>query len=127
MQADIDGHQRKVVMSRVRPARAAHGDGGIPLRRGRTLPFLVERAWNAPMGHYPEQFFIVDPKTRVVLYESPVAERAIWGLQSLTEVSDEVRTPLELSPGRYLVVFALGGIKGGELEVEAAEVEDAAA
>lgn len=127
MQADIDGHQRKVVTSRVRPARAAHGDSGIPLRRGRTLPFVVERAWNAPMGHYPEQFFIVDPQTRVVLYESAVAERAIWGLQSLTEVADEVTEPVELAPGRYLVVFALGGVKGGEIEVEATEVEDAAA
>jgi hypothetical protein len=127
MQADVDGHQRKVVTSRVRPARAAHGDDGIPLRRGHTLPFVVERAWNAPMGHYPEQFFIVDPGTREVLYASPLVERAIWGLQSLTEVADEVSTPIELAPGNYLVVFALGGVKGGEIDVEATEVEDAAA
>jgi hypothetical protein len=35
---------------------------------------------------------------------------------------DEVAADLELRPGTYLVVFALGGLMGGELEVAAAEI-----
>jgi hypothetical protein len=46
----------------------------------------------------------------------------VWGLQSLTEYRDEVTEPLRMQPGKYLVVFSLGGIMGGQLEVEAAEV-----
>ena len=122
MEADVDGYQRKVVSWSVRPARRSLGDSGIALRGGRTLPFTVTRAWSAPAGVYPEQWFLVDPATREVLHEGPRVERAVWGLQGLTEVTDEVRTPLDLPAGTYLVVFALGGLKGGEGEIEAVEV-----
>jgi hypothetical protein len=120
--AEIDGHQRKVIESEVRPARASHGTSGLPLRGGRTLPFVVRRAWNAPAGHYPERWYLVHPETREVLYEGPERLASIWGLQSWTEYSDEVDPRLRLEPGRYLVVFALGGIMGGQAEVEAGEV-----
>ena len=128
MEADIAGAQRKVVTSAVRPRRAQHGDTGIPLRDGHTLPFVVERSWSAPAGVYVEQFFLVEPETREVLYGSEARETFIWGLQGLTELSDVVREELPLRPGTYRVVFALGGLMGGELYVEAAEVpvEDAA-
>ena len=122
MEADVAGYQRKVVTWSVRPARPGLGTSGIALRGGRTLPFTVTRAWSAPAGVYPEQWFLVDPATREVLHNSPRVERSIWGLQSLTEVTDEVRSPLELAAGTYLVVFALGGLKGGEGEIEAVEV-----
>lgn len=107
--------------SSVRPVKLSHGDSGIPVRDGRTLPFRVQRSWSAPAGVYPEQWFLVRPDTREVLYEGPVVERAIWGLQGLTEVADDVTEPIRLDPGQYLVVFALGGHMGGELEVEAAQ------
>jgi hypothetical protein len=119
--ADIAGHQRKVVMSDVRPARAAFGGSGIALRNGRTLPFVVTRAWNAPAGNYSERWYLVDPATREVLFEGPEHFSSIWGLLSWTELSDEVAEPIPLPPGTYLVVFALGGVQGGEIEVEAAE------
>ncbi|HZA20524.1 MAG TPA: hypothetical protein VE889_06690, partial [Actinomycetota bacterium] len=110
MEADISGHQRKVVRSAVRPVRRAHGAAGIPLRNGRTLPFVVRRGWNAPAGRYVEQFFLVHPETREVLYESPVRNVLVWGLQSVTDLTDEVSEPLVVAPGSYDVVFALGGI-----------------
>ncbi|MDQ3941454.1 MAG: hypothetical protein M3238_08900, partial [Actinomycetota bacterium] len=66
-----------------------------------------------------EQWFLVDPQTKEVLYEGPSVVRLIWGLQSLTEFTDEVAEEVVLEPGTYLVVFALGGLKGGEVEVEA--------
>lgn len=121
MEADISGHQRKVVASEVRPARVAHGRSGITLKGGRSLPFVVSRKWNAPAGNYPEQWFLVEPESREVLYEGPVREVLVFGLQSLTEAADVVNESLALSPGTYLIVFALGGIMGGQIEVEASE------
>jgi hypothetical protein len=121
MEADIGGSQRKVVVSSVRPLDSRLVSSDIALRRGRTLPFVVTRAWSAPAGVYTEQWFLVDPESREVLHESVGREMLIWGLQSLTEVTDEVATPIELDPGTYLVVFSLGGLQGGELEVQASE------
>lgn len=121
MEAQITGTQRKVMSSSVRPVKVSHGTSGIPLRGGRTLPFRVERSWSAPAGMYPEQWFLVRPDTREVLYEGPPVERAIWGLQGLTDVVDEVTEPIALQPGPYAVVFSLGGQMGGQIDVEAAE------
>lgn len=123
MEAPITGTQRKVMTSSIRPARLSHGASGIALRDGRTLPFRIERSWSAPAGVYPEQWFLVRPDTREVLYEGPAAERPIWGLQGLTEVVDEVTEPFALQPGSYLLVFSLGGHMGGQAEVEAAEAQ----
>lgn len=127
MEADISGTQRKILTSSVRPARTDHGDQGIPLQDGKSLPFVVERGWSAPAGTYPEAFYIVDPKTDEVLYESPVRETAIWGLQALTDLRSEITDHITLKPGQYQIVFSLGGFRGGELEVEAFEVADEAA
>lgn len=121
MEADISGTQRKVVTSSVRPTRLAHGAEGIALRDGKTLPFAVLREWSAPAGYYPEQWFLVAPDSKEVLFEGPVQTALIWGLQSLTPVEDVVTEAVSLSPGRYLIVFALGGVKGGEIEVVAAD------
>jgi len=123
MEADINGPQRKILTSRVRPTKAAHGGEGISIRDGRTLPFEVSRQWSAPAGHYPEQWFLVDPQTREVLYESPVVTRRILGLQSPTDVVDVVDEPFELAPGTYQIVFALAALKGGEIEVTAHAAE----
>ena len=120
--ADIDGHQRKVVMSAVRPVRSIYGTEGIALLGGRTLPFVVKRAWTAPAGNWPEAWYLVDPTTREVLFEGPQKIVSIWGLLSWTEFSDEVDPRLPLEPGNYLIVFALGGVQGGQMEVEAREV-----
>jgi hypothetical protein len=123
MEADIDGHQRKVMRSAVRPARSAYGTEGIALEDGRTVPFVVSRGWNAPAGRYLETWYLVDPDTNEVVFEGPVRmEAKIWGLQSITDVTDEVRDEIPLGPGRYKIVFALGGVRGGEIEVEAREV-----
>ncbi len=127
MEADIAGNQRKVVRSHVRPVRTSHGTEGISVRDGKTLPFVVARGWNAPAGYYPEAFFIVAPDTSEVYYQSPSETRLIWGLPSVTDVVTEVAEPLDLPPGTYQVVFALGGVKGGETTVEVSEVDSQAA
>ena len=119
--ADIDGHQRKIVMNAVRPARTSHGPEGIALKGGRALPFVVTRAWNAPAGNWPEAWYLVDPATREVLFEGPQKIVSVWGLLAWTEFSDEVDPGIPLEPGTYLIVFALGGVQGGEMNVEAFE------
>ena len=127
MEADIAGNQRKLVRSRIRPVRSAYGTDGIAVRDGKTLPFVVTRGWNAPAGYYPEAFYIVDPKTAEVYYESQRETRLIWGLPAVTDVATEVAQPIELPPGTYQIVFALGGVKGGEATVEVVEVGTEAA
>ena len=122
--ADTDGHQRKIVNAEVRPLSRGHGDSGIPVKDGRTLPFVVDRAWNAPAGVYPEQWFLVDPESREVLYEGPFEFQKVVGLLSWTAVTDEVTESFELAGGSYLIVFALGGIMGGQAEVAAVEVAE---
>lgn len=125
--ADIEGHQRKVIRSAVKPARSGLGMEGIALRDGQTLPFKVSRGWNAPAGYYPEGWYLVVPDSGEVLASSDMGVTLIWGLASVTDVEDHVTEPIALMPGKYLMVFALGGIKGGELEVEAFEASEAAA
>jgi hypothetical protein len=127
MEADIAGLQRKVVSSTVRPLRVSQGPAGIPLRNGRTLPFVVSRSWSAPAGHYQEAWYLVDPSTREVLFEGPPREVRVWGLQSWTDFSDTVSDPIRLRAGDYLVVFALDGVKGGETTVTAADAIESAA
>jgi hypothetical protein len=120
--ADIDGLQRKIIRSAVRPVRHTFGDSGIPVRNGETLPFVVDRGWNAPEGYYTETWYLVQPDTGEVLFESTPTVRLIWGLASVTDVGEEVRDPVRLEPGSYKIVFALDGYKGGEMDVEAVEV-----
>jgi hypothetical protein len=127
MEADVGGLQRKVVFSRVYPARVSNGDSGIALKDGRTLPFVVTRSWSAPAGHYDEAWYLVDPSTREVLYEHSSREVRVWGLQSETEFSDTTTRAIPLAPGAYLIVFALAGVKGGETTVSAAPAMGSAA
>jgi hypothetical protein len=127
MEADINGPQRKVVYWNVKPTRAALGESGIPLQEGVALSFSVSRSWNAPAGYYVERWFLINPQTREVLYEGPERQVLIWGLQSWTEVTDEVAGRFRLAPGTYQIVFALGGMQGGTADVEAAEAPAEAA
>jgi hypothetical protein len=120
--ADIDGHQRKIVSASVRPARAAHGNTGISLSGGRTLPFVVTRGWNAPAGNYIEAWYLIDPETREVLFEGPSRRASVWGLLSWTEFTDTIEESVPLEPGNYEIVFALSGLLGGRTPVEAREV-----
>jgi hypothetical protein len=127
MQADINGPQRKILAAEVRPLKASHGSAGIATRNGRSLPFEVIREWSAPEGYYSEQWFLVKGDTGEVFVEGPLEQRLVWGLQARTEFRDEVRESFALPAGAYKLVFALGGLKGGEIEVEVAEASTEAA
>jgi hypothetical protein len=121
-EADIRGAQRKILAASVRPMRAAFGSAGIRLRNGRALPFVVRREWSAPAGTYAETWYLVHPESREVYFEGPVRSARVIGLQSATEFADEVVQPIELTPGTYQVVFALGGQMGGQIDVEVREL-----
>ena len=124
MEADIEGLQRKVVVSSVAPLRPSHGDSGIAVRDGRSLPFVLRREWSAPAGHYVESWYLVVPATGEVLFEGPRRNVLIWGLQSLTELVDEVVESVAMEPGSYEIVFALNDVLGGKLPVEAVEAPE---
>jgi len=128
MQADINGPQRKILSGGARPLKAAHGLEGIAVRDGMSLPFVVERQWSAPAGYYVEQWFLVKPDTGEVFIEGPAKQSLILGLQARTELIDEIPDRFPLEPGTYQLVFALGGLKGGEADVQvvAAPAEEAA-
>jgi hypothetical protein len=121
MEADIEGAQRKVLVSSVAPLKPSHGDSGIAVRDGKALPFVLRREWSAPAGNYVETWFLVAPESREVVHEGPQREVSIWGLQGLTEFVDEVLMPFPLDPGNYEIVFALNSVLGGKLEVTASE------
>jgi hypothetical protein len=120
--ADVKGAQRTVLVFEVKPLKLSHGQAGIPVQEGRTLPFTVRRQWVAPAGHYAERFFVVDKETREIIYEGPERLQATWGLQGVTEETTTITDSFALDPGTHLVVFALGGVSGGEFDVEAVEV-----
>jgi hypothetical protein len=121
--AEISGPQRTVLSFNIKPAKLSHGDSGIPLLNGRTLPFTVSRQWIAPAGHYAERFYIVDKESREIIFEGPERLQSAWGLQGATEETTEIGDSFRLEPGTHLLVFALGGISGGEFEVTAFEVQ----
>ena len=121
MQADINGPQRKILAAGARPLKPTHGLEGIAIRDGRTLPFVVHRQWSAPAGYYVEQWFLVKPETGEVFIEGLAKEALVLGLQARTELIDEVTDALPLEPGAYQLVFALGGLKGGEVDVQVVE------
>lgn len=125
VEADVAGLQRKVMKVSVRPIDSAYGDGGIPVQNNRTLPFLVTRSWSAPAGRYLERWFLVEQGTGRVVFEGPIREEVlIWGLQALSSLTDRLMNSFPLEPGPYGLVFALGGHKGAEVEVEAFTVSD---
>lgn len=124
MEAQVNGPQRKVLVSGVAPLKPSHGDSGIAIRNGRTLPFVLRREWSAPAGHYQETWYLVVPSSREVVHEGPTREISVWGLQSLTELVDEVVEPIPLEPGSYEIVFSLGRVMGGTLEVEAVDAPE---
>jgi hypothetical protein len=128
MQADINGPQRKILAAGARPLKPGHGPDGIAVRDGTSLPFVIERQWSAPAGYYMEQWFLVKPDTGEVFIEGPAKQYLILGLQARTELIDEVPGRFPLEPGSYQLVFALGGLKGGEVDVEVvpAPAEEAA-
>lgn len=98
---------------------------GILTDEGRTLPFVVERAWSGPAGNYIEEWSI--RRGRDVLYRHAPRGIKVWGMQAVSRFEDVVEDPIELEEGTYLLVFVVEGRYMGSVEIEVSPVSEAAA
>lgn len=98
---------------------------GIPVVDGRTQPFRVTRLWSGPAGHYTEAWSI-RKGFHEVLYEHPLKDIHVRGMQSVTEIVDRVEQPPALEEGTYLLVFVVEGLFMGSVDIEVRAVPAAA-
>lgn len=111
--------------AKVAPADRPY-DQGIELEDGRTKPFIVERSWIGPMGHYWEQWSIRGKDGEVVV-QGDQRQIFVKGFQSIRTFSDRVDRPVALQPGKYDLVFHVENIFMGSVEIEAVAASSAAA
>ena len=100
-------------------------EDGILLQDGYTLPFLVERGWSGPAGHYIEEWWIA-AGNGPVLFHFGWHEIFVHGLQSVSRFVDRVDHRIPLEPGRYHLAFGIMGVFMGAVDFEARAVEPAA-
>lgn len=113
-----------LIKVRVAPADSPW-DEGIISSDGKTEPFVVERSWSGPAGHYIEQWSIRSGGS-AVLYESEPERRFVRGLQSVSTFTDLVSEPLELAPATYQLVFIVEGRYMGSADFEVGAKKTAA-
>lgn len=111
--------------ARVAPADKTY-ETGIKTASGRTQPFIVERGWSGPGGAYNEQWSI-RRGGREVIHASEAKQISVRGIQSITRYTDRVETPIQLSQGKYQLVFIVDGWFMDSIEIEVTEGESAAA
>lgn len=107
----------ELVRAKVAPADRPY-EKGLEVADGRARPFVVERSWLGPMGHYWEQWSIRREGGEVVL-EGPRKEIFVKGFQSIRTFTDTVEAPLSLEPGKYELVFHVEGVLMASVDIEA--------
>lgn len=100
-------------------------DEGVVADGGSTQPFIVERSWSGPAGHYTEQWSIRQGGS-TILFESVPERRFVRGLQSITTYADRVDVPIALEPGTYQLVFVVEGRYMGSYAFEVGAKKTAA-
>lgn len=115
----------ELVKARVAPADRPY-EQGIEIVDGRTTPFMVERSWLGPMGHYWERWSLRRKGEEVILEGEP-SEIFVRGFQSVRTFTDTVDRPLALEPGSYELHFHVDGEFMGSVDIEASAVSSAAA
>lgn len=107
--------------ARVAPAERTFADG-IVTQEGTTAPFLVERSWSGPAGHYNEQWFIRDSEGKAI-FEGPTRVISVRGFQSESRFVDVVGNAITLVAGSYQLTFLVEGRHMGaaDIEVKAAD------
>jgi len=106
------------VDARVYQAQGADAPAGIYLVAipGRTLPFVVHRAWKAPTGFVAEEFRLIAPSGRVAFRWGPEVRRML-GAMDLTVEADTFTDVMLEETGTYVGSFILDGYLLGEIEV----------
>jgi hypothetical protein len=115
----------ELVRAGVRPV-ARSEETGILIEGGRTRPFVVERGWSGPEGHYNEEWSI-RKGGREVLYQTEPRLIFIRGVQSVTSYTDTVEERIRLDPGDYQLVFLIEGMYMGHIDIPASALERATA
>lgn len=93
--------------ARVAPAHKTWEDG-ILAEPGGVAPFLVERTWSGPAGHYREHWTIRKADGTIVV---DGGSRTIFvrGMQATTLYVDPVVGAPGLEPGTYQLIFTVEG------------------
>lgn len=110
-------YQAELISARVMPLAQPFG-AGIEIKDGKTTPFIVERTWGAPAGHYIEEWSIRDGAK--ILHRSGSRSIFIRGLQSSTTHRDEIAQPLSLPVGDLQLVLVVEGRFMGSVGVTSA-------
>src|SRR2546427_9029983 len=113
----------ELVFANVVDARAYRGEGGgaspgvyLVAMPGRALPFVVHRAWKAPIGYVSEEFRLIAPSGRVAYRWGPEPRR-MRGAMDLTVEADTITDAMLSETGTYVASFILGDWLLGEIEM----------
>jgi hypothetical protein len=107
-----------VVDAGVYSAQGADAPPGIYLvaTPSRALPFVVHRAWKAPVGFVAEEFRLIGPSGRPAYRWGPEVRR-MRGAMDLTVEADTVTDAVLEETGTYVASFILDDWLLGEIEV----------
>jgi hypothetical protein len=106
-----------VVDARVYQDQGVDGPAGIYLVAvpGRALPFVVHRAWKAPVGFVSEEFRLIAPSGRLAYRWGPEVRRMV-GAMDLTVEAEPVSDAILEETGTFVASFIIDGWVLGEIE-----------
>lgn len=96
----------KLIKAKVAPADQPWGDG-IVADTGGIRPFIVERSWSGPAGHYAEHWTM--RRDGQVVVDGPRQVIFVRGMQSVRTFQDVVEAPSGMGAGSYELVFTVDG------------------
>lgn len=70
-------------------------------------PFILERSWSGPAGHYSEHWMI--RKDGEIIVDGPRQVIFVRGMQTVRTFQDVVHPPLKMGAGTYELVFTVEG------------------
>lgn len=97
--------QLQLIKAKVAPADQPWGEGIVA--DGGIKPFIVERSWSGPAGHYSEHWTI--RKDGEVVVDGPRQVIFVRGMQTVRTFQDVVHPPRTMGPGSHELVFTVEG------------------
>ncbi|MFN2543637.1 MAG: hypothetical protein ABR600_03565 [Actinomycetota bacterium] len=107
-----------VVDARVYSDQGADGPAGVYLVGvpGRALPFVVHRAWKAPVGFVSEEFRLIAPSGHLAYRWGPEVRR-MHGAMDLTVEAETITDAVLDETGPYVASFILDEWLLGEIDL----------
>lgn len=112
----------ELVVARVCPADDPLATG-IVVDGGLSRPFVVERGWSGPAGHYLERFAI--GRGAEVAFRSLPGQIFVRGPQTVTRYRDVVEEGVSLEEGAYELTFYADDVAVGSVAVQVRAVRAA--